>query len=133
MSSAENITPLKIASAERSVRHVFVRDLMLEALIGVYKHEKRRHQPIRVNIDLTVTEDLHGDRLDNVVCYEDVVKRVKAIVDDGHIHLVETLAERIATVCLGDTRVKVARVRVEKLEAISEAASVGVEIERIAG
>lgn len=131
MSQPENVTSLKIANAERATRHVFVRDLLLDAHIGVYKHEKGGTQPVRVNIDLTVTEAVHGDSLDNVVCYATVVERIKSIVAEGHLNLVESLAERIAGSCLEDERVRVARVRVEKLAAISEAASVGVEIERV--
>ena len=130
MNKPDNVTPLKIADAERGLRHVFVRDLLLDAHIGVYKHEQGSAQPIRVNVDLSVSENPHGDALDNVVCYATVVERIKAIVDEGHLNLVETLAERIASACLEDTRVQTARVRVEKLAVIPEAASVGVEIER---
>lgn len=130
MSQPENVTPLKIADAARAIRHVFVRDLLLEAHIGVYTHEHGRTQPIRINIDLTVNEAAHGDKLANVVCYETVVNEVKALVAQGHLNLVETLAERISTQCLADPRVIVARIRVEKLAAIPEAGSVGVEIER---
>lgn len=130
MSQPDNVTPLKIANAERAIRHVFVRDLLLNAHIGVYKDEKGRTQPIRVNVDLTVAEAAHGDDLKNVVCYATVVGNIRAIVEEGHLNLVETLAERIAASCLGDERVQVARVRVEKLAVIREASSVGVEIER---
>ncbi len=130
----KNVTHLRIADAAQSLRHVFVRDLRLDARIGIYAREKQGEQPIRVNIDLTVLEAVADidDQISNVVCYEEVVKQVEAIVNDGHINLVETLAERIAATCLEDKRVKVARVRVEKLNAIENAESVGVEIERIA-
>lgn len=131
MSQPENVTPFKIADAARAIRHVFVRDLLLDAHIGVFTSEKGRTQPIRVNVDLTVSEVAHSDKLANVVCYKSVVDGIKAIVAAGHLNLVETLAERIAAHCLEDSRVVVARIRVEKLAAISEAASVGVEIERM--
>ncbi len=52
------------------------------------------------------------------------------MIAEGHIRLIETLAERIATACFADSRVKTARVRVEKLHALSNAESAGVEIER---
>ena len=129
---SSNVTPLKIADATRAIRHVFIRDLLLDAQIGVHAHEKGAAQPIRVNVDLTVSEAAHGDQLANVVCYEDVVNQIKAIVVERHLNLVETLAERIAAACLADPRVKVARIRIEKLNAIREAVSVGVEIERSA-
>ena len=130
MTKSETVSTMKIADAARAIRHVFVRDLLLEAHIGVYAHEHGRTQPIRVNVDLTVHEAAHSDALANVVSYEAVVNDIKAIVAAGHLNLVETLAEQIAAQCLLDQRVSVARIRVEKLAIIAEAASVGVEIER---
>lgn len=126
------VVHLKLADAARAMRHVFIRDLLLDAHIGVHKHEKGRRQQVRINIDLTVLENAldSGDDLANVVCYEDIVEKVKTLVEAGHINLAETMAERIAWRCLEDTRIVVARIRVEKLTVIAEAASVGVEIER---
>lgn len=127
-----NLTHLKYADAARSVRHVFVRDLLLESSIGIYDHEKERVQKILINVDLSVTEDQSplNDDYHNIVCYEKVVKGIKKIVDSGHVELVETLAEKIAEMNLIDPRVITVRVRVEKLEAIENTLSVGVEIER---
>lgn len=126
------VPPLSFADAGHGLRHVFVRDLVLEASIGVHAHEHQARQRIRINLDLAVLEgaDPLTDELADVVCYEDIVARVRAIVAEGHVRLVETLAERIAAACLRDPRVPVARVRVEKLDVFADAASVGVEIER---
>ena len=119
-----------VASAKAGLRHVFVRDLELEALIGIYEHEKTDPQRIVVNIDLSVKEGSGDDDISHVVSYEIVVKKVEAIIAEGHINLVETLCERIAQSCLTDKRVMAARVRVEKPDIIKNARSVGVEIER---
>jgi dihydroneopterin aldolase len=122
-----------LASGKDRLRHVFVRDLEIMALLGVYEHEKSKPQRIVLNIDLSVREDLVNlaDDIENVVSYEAVVRRVEAIVAQGHVHLVETLAERIAEACLADERVSAARVRVEKPDIIPNARSVGVEIQRL--
>ena len=132
MSERKNVQPLRIADARKRIRHVFVRDLELDANIGVYRREKGQHQPVRINVDLTVEETAGevGDKLENVVDYGAVVDAIKAILAAGHLNLVETLAEQIAAHCLSDKRVKVARVRIEKLKVVPEAQSVGVEIER---
>ncbi|MBL8790605.1 MAG: dihydroneopterin aldolase [Rhizobiales bacterium] len=119
-----------VASAAARLRHVFVRDLELDALIGIYDQEKLKPQKIIVNIDLSVTEGSGDDDISHVVSYEIVVKKVEAIIAAGHINLVETLCERIAESCLRDSRVMAARVRVEKPDIIPNARSVGVEIER---
>lgn len=122
-----------VASASSGLRHVFVRDLEMMALIGIYGHEKTDPQRIIVNIDLSVAEGdgPKGDDISHVVSYEIVVKKVEAIVAEGHINLVETLCEKIAASCLKDKRVMAARVRVEKPDIIPNARSVGVEIERM--
>lgn len=132
MTQSQTGHSLRIADAKRRIGHVFVRDLELSAHIGVYRHEKNAAQPLRINIDLTVQEGEGpvGDRLSNVVDYGKVVDGIRAIIDEGHVNLVETLAERIAAFALADERVLVARVRIEKLKVIPEARSVGVEIER---
>ena len=70
------------------------------------------------------------DNLADVVSYDTMIASVREIVNAGHVNLVETLAERIAERCLIDRRVKIAKVRVEKLDVFPEAASIGVEIER---
>lgn len=131
--NANVVEPVQFADARNSLRHVFVRDLMLDAHIGVHQHEKLGPQRIRVNVDLAVFEkdvDGIGDQLANVVCYEEVVSGIRGLVAEGHVNLVETLAEQIAALCLEDRRVRVARVRVEKLDVFADATSVGVEIER---
>ena len=132
MSTASTIHPLLLADAENSVRHVFVRDLVVQAEIGVHRHEKRRRQPVRININLTVEESSQplDDQVGNVVDYETLVEGVRAVIEAGHINLVETLAEQIAGLALLDNRVLSARVRVEKLQVMKDAESVGVEIER---
>jgi 7,8-dihydroneopterin aldolase/epimerase/oxygenase len=128
-----------IASAARALRHMFLRDMMLNASIGVHPHEHGAPQRVRINVDLGVEDDgaqpmsrqrVGRDELVRVVDYEKLADRVRAIVAAGHVRLAETLAERIAEVCLQDRRVHLARVRVEKLDVFTDATSAGVEIER---
>lgn len=125
-------TPLHIADGAQKIRHVFIRDMVIDCSIGIYKHEKEHEQRVRINLDLAVGEgDMSiNDDIRNVISYEDMAKGIETIIAEGHINLVETLAENIAEMCLQDQRVYVARVRVEKLDIIASAESVGVEIER---
>jgi dihydroneopterin aldolase len=121
-----------IASADDKIRHVFIRDLQLRAVLGVYAHEQLEPQRVIINVDLSVKErgEPLDDDINNVVSYEHVVNHIKELIDEGHVHLVETLAEMIANECLKNNQVVAVRVRVEKPDIIPETASVGVEIER---
>jgi len=132
MNEPKILRPFPLADAQAGLRHVFVRDLVVGSLIGIHAHEKDGRQRVRLNIDLSVAEGGSElpDRLDAVVCYEHIVKGARRIAGEGHTNLVETLAERIAQFCLEDPRVRIARVRVEKLDVFEDAASVGIEIER---
>lgn len=118
--------------AGAGTRHVFLRDMMVQASIGIHPHERGGRQRVRINVDLGVTEDPadERDRLDRVVDYEALANRVREIAATSHINLVETLAERIAHACLVDKRVCLARVRVEKLDAFADIEAAGVEVER---
>lgn len=128
---------MPIASAAAGIRHVFLRDMVLTASIGVYPHEHEARQRVRINVDLGVEDDtaragiaVGADDVARVVSYEKVAEDVRRIVAAGHTRLVETLAERIADACLTDPRVRSVRVRVEKLDIFADAVSAGVEIER---
>jgi len=123
---------MSIADGATGIRHLLVRDLMLSARLGVYPHERHAPQRVRLNLDLSVAEGDRplADQLAEVVDYEALIERIRALVAGGHVNLVETLAERVAALCLADPRVRSARVRVEKLDAIADAGAVGVEIQR---
>ena len=127
------------ASAAEGLRHVFLRDMVLPARIGVHPHEQGGAQRVRVNLDLAVDDPgatgaapaVGRDELARVVDYQRLADTVRGIVSVGHVRLVETLAERIAVACLDDERVKKVRVTVEKLDVFGDAASAGVAVERL--
>jgi dihydroneopterin aldolase len=134
MSKLKTAKPARTTAASAALRgesQVFVRDLLMTAKIGLHQHERLAEQRVRINLDLTVADNpAIDDDYDNVVCYGGLVTGVRRVIGAGHVNLAETLAERIAAMCLEDRRVLSARVRVEKLDVFPEAASVGVEIER---
>jgi dihydroneopterin aldolase len=120
---SQNILPM---------RHVLVRDLVLMARIGVFDHEKQGSQWVRINLDLAVQENPTPleDDLSNVVCYNQIIRAIRTLVDGGHNQLIETLGEHISNLCLSDPRVRRAIVTVEKLDVYTDVAAVGIAITR---
>ena len=102
------------------------------ASVGVFEHEKRYEQRILLSADLAVRDDYDGisDRLEDVLDYSKLVEGIALLVQQEHVNLLETLAERIARHCLMDPRVENVRVQIEKPDALPMCRSVGVEIER---
>ncbi len=127
-------------SSNPTVYRVLIRDLVLAARIGVWKREKTMEQRIRINVELVAVKpgpllgpDGKSGRRERILRYDTVVTGIRRIVAEGHVDLCETLAERIAILCLENRRVRNARVKVEKLDVYPDAASVGAEIERQRG
>lgn len=112
-------------------QRIFVRDLTLSAHIGVSERERAKSQRLRINVELDVTpEEPIDDDPARVVNYRSVVPEIRRICAERQPRLLETLAEDIAAACRFDDRTQAVRVRVEKLDRYSDAAGVGVEIER---
>jgi 7,8-dihydroneopterin aldolase/epimerase/oxygenase len=116
----------------RRTHRTIVRGLVLSSSIGIYDAERLAPQPICVDLELSVIspDDPMGEDLAQVVDYAALTGRVRELVGSRHFDLVETMAEALAALCLEDQRVISARVRIEKPNAIADAAGVGVELER---
>ena len=123
-----NVQPLRQRSID-PLRHIFVRDLVLLARIGVHAHEQQGQQRIRVNLDVEVRLEapLH-DSLHNTICYDVITKAVRALAAGAHVQLVESFAERVLDICLVDPRARQATVTVEKLDVYDDAQAVGVTV-----
>ena len=106
---------------------VFVRALEVQAAIGIHDHEMGRTQPLIMDVELDLTPH-HVERLADTYNYERVVKAAEALVDEGHIGLVETFAERMARSLMADARVRRVSVRVAKPEALASADAAGCAI-----
>lgn len=112
---------------------IVIRDLVLPCRIGAYARERHGAQQVRFNVTLAVPAAARpgSDALAEVVSYAGIVDGIRALAAGPHVNLVETLAERVAALCLAaDPRIAAARVRVEKLEVVPDSAGVGVEIVR---
>ena len=86
---------------------------------GVFEHERRDGQ--RFVIDLTLGVDAaaaaRSDDLRDTVDYGSLVGQVQDAVESDPVDLIETVASRVAEVCLSDPRVAWAQVTVHKPEA----------------
>ena len=111
---------------------IFLNDFLIQANIGVYKHEKEITQPLRINIIAKVKNpiNINDDNLQSVVCYNQISKKIKKIIKSGHTILLEKLAEKIFQECFKNKRIETMKIRLEKLDAIQDAESAGIEIER---
>ena len=111
---------------------IFLNDFLIQANIGVYEYEKEIAQPLRINIIAKVKnpQNINDDNLQSVVCYNQISKKIKKIIKSGHTILLEKLAEKIFQECFKNKRIETMKIRLEKLDAIQDVESAGIEIER---
>ncbi|HZH26610.1 MAG TPA: dihydroneopterin aldolase [Azospirillaceae bacterium] len=112
---------------------LLLRDLVVDARIGVHAHEQTGGQAVRIGIEADVElPAAPRDRIEDVLSYELLADAARGAVGDSHTFLVETLGERIAAACLADPRVVAVRVQVEKPD-VMPGCVVGVRLERRRG
>jgi FolB domain-containing protein len=117
---------------KRNMDRIFIKDLRVYGILGIYEQERRQPREILINISL-YTDTRGAAETDNIsdgIDYEKVALKVRGHVEGAARFTVEALAEDLARLCLEEPLVEKVRVCVEKPGAVHSTTSVGVEIER---
>lgn len=111
---------------------IFIRDLALRCIIGIYPEERRAKQDVIVNlaIESDFRKAARTDSIGDAVDYKTLKKGMIDLVETSSFALVETLASHIADLCLETPRVRRVTVTVDKPGALRFARSVAVEVTR---
>jgi len=112
---------------------VFIRQLRLQAWIGLYHHEKVSPQTIEIDLEIALPASsavFKTRKVADTVDYGVVVEHIRALLAKERFGLVENLAERIAELILKDFKTSRVKVSISKLGALRDAKHVGVSIER---
>jgi dihydroneopterin aldolase len=111
---------------------VYIRDLRIETVIGIYEWERRVRQAVVLDLEMAadVARAAATDSIADTLDYKAVAKRIIAFVEGGRFQLVETLAERVAEIVIAEFDVPWLRLQVNKQGALRGARDVGVIIER---
>ena len=111
---------------------VFIRELKVDTLVGIYDWERRMRQQVVLDLDMgaDIARAAKSDKIEDTLDYKTVAKRVAQFVRESEFQLVETLAEKVAELVMGEFRVPWVKVTLNKPGAVSGSKSVGVIIER---
>jgi len=111
---------------------IFLRGLEVECIIGFIDWERRIKQKVLIDFELPVdcTRAAVDDDVADTLDYKSVSKRIIAFVEASEFKLVETMAERLATLVIAEFDVAWIRLRINKPGAIRGSRDVGVAIER---
>lgn len=111
---------------------IFLSNYIREMEIGAYAEEHGVTQRVRFDVVLEVTRNTAyiDDRAERVVSYDDLVDAIETLIAGPRMNLLETMAERLAQMCLVDPRARRVHLRLEKLDRLG-GAGLGVEIVRV--
>jgi len=111
-------------------RTVFIKDFIIEEIIGFHNHEKIKKQKIKFNIILNIDKNIIPNEKDikSIVDYEKITNKLSNLVKNKKYNFLETLAEDSFKEIFKDKRINSLKITIEKPEAIKNANSVGVEV-----
>ncbi len=132
-----NIKKFKLISLDKKQKtnfdykkKVIIKDLLLNFVIGYYSAEKTKKQNVKFNIELNYTDqkNLNDKDIKSIVDYGRIIKVIKNMTKNKHYNFLESLADDLFDELFKDERIDKIKLKIEKLDAIREAASVGIEI-----
>ena len=125
------IVELKPTKDKSSIkRTVFIKNFIIEEIIGIHEHEKIKKQKIKFNIVLDINQSSVPDEKDikSIVDYEKITNNLKNLVKNKKYNFLESLAEDSFKEIFEDKRINSVKIKIEKPEAVKNADSVGVEV-----
>ncbi len=111
---------------------VFISELKVDAVIGVYDWEKQVRQPLVFDLEMAwdIRVAAQTDDLMHALDYQAVTEYIERFVREQHFQLLESLLERLADGLLQEFGMPWLRIRVEKPAVVPQARAVGLVIER---
>jgi len=125
------IIELKPDNNKSSIRRtVFIKDFIIQEIIGIHEHEKTKKQKIKFNIVVNVNQNTVPDEKDikSIVDYEKITNKLENLVKNKKYNFLESLAEDSFKEIFEDKRINSVKIKIEKPDAIKNADSVGVEV-----
>ena len=125
------IVELKPEKGKSSIkRTVFIKDFIVQEIIGIHEHEKIRKQKIKFNIVIDVNQNTIPDEKDirSIIDYEKIITKIEKITKSTRYNFLESLAENSFKEIFEDKRINSVKIKIEKPDAIKNADSVGVEV-----
>lgn len=111
---------------------VFIEDLQIDTVIGIYDWERKIRQTVRLDIEMAtnIRKAAETDNIDDTLSYKSVAKRLIEFVEQSEYELVEALAEEICRIIRDEFGVPWVKLTLHKPGAVRGSKSVGVIIER---
>ena len=113
---------------------VYIRELEIETIIGIYDWEREQKQTVSLDLEMGTDISLAAgsEDIEKTLDYKAVAKRLIEFVESSEFFLVETMAEKVAQIVMLEFSVPWLKLRLGKPGAVTGSKDVGIIIERTA-
>ena len=127
----------EIWNGSRNYRRIILRNVQVEARVGLHPWEMHPERPARLIVNVEVFVPLPDEGADEsaetIVDYDTIRDALRTWPQRPHTPLLETLVDELAALCLAHPRVMACRVSIIKPDIFNEAEGVGIEVYRTRG
>jgi len=111
---------------------ICIKQLRVDAIIGIHEWEKRSTQPVYIDLDLSFDcrKAAHSDDIKDALDYYAVCQKITHFVRASRFELIERLAEEVAQLVLKEFACKKVKLKLFKPFAVANAQTVGIKISR---
>ena len=124
------VIELKTKNKNTVKRKVFIKDFIVNEIIGIHKHEKINKQKIMFNLTIGIDQNIipNERNVKSIINYEKITVKLEKLVKNKKYNFLESLAEDSIIEIFKDKRIKSIKIKIEKPEAIKAAGAVGIEV-----
>lgn len=111
---------------------IYLKDLRVDAKIGVWEWERKILQTLVIDLDFAVDIGVasDSDKLDDTVDYKAISDRIMEFVGSSQFNLLEALAENLSKVLMGEFGLPWLRLKINKVGVLNGVKDVGIVVER---
>ncbi len=126
--------PALAGDAQQSMDVIFIEGFTGDTVIGIHDSELHRTQPIVIDLHAGVprAQACSTDRIGDTIDYSVVAERLRRLLREHRLQLLEAFAENVADILLTEFGARWVRVKVVKPKKFDDVDAVGVLIERTA-
>ena len=126
--------PMTAVAAPQAMDLIFVEGFVGDTVIGIHESELHRPQPLVIDVHagLPHARACDTDRIADTIDYGVVTERLRRLLVENRHTLLESFAENIAEILIGEFGARWVRVKVVKPRKFDDVSAVGVQIERVA-
>ncbi len=111
---------------------IFISDLRLDILIGIYDWERKVPQTVQFDLEIGIPGKMRPrtDKIAETIDYSKVVARIEQSLHEHHFLLLERLSEHVAQLVVTEFGAPWVKVSVNKLAPLRNVKRLGVTVER---